>query len=750
MRLATVARALPALVLCATAPLQLGCGGGGSNAATQATTTSTTNSSSAGTSSTPPTPVLRVTTTSLPNALQGQPYSQTLQASGGAQPYRWSLPPGNYFPCPPGLTLSASGLLSGTPTNWGNQACFVQVTDSSSPAQTASLVLILFVEQPLSLSSLLSGPIPTVRHPYSAFLSPNGGFGPYTWALQSGSLPPGLTLPGSPTFSYGTISGVPTARGPYNFTVQVTDTGPPQQTATQTFSLTVFDYPEVATQSLPLGLINKPYSAALQAIGGTPPYSWSVGAGALPPGVTLDPLAGTISGTPTITWNQAVPFTITDSQVPPLQSTAYLQLVINPTLTFTQSTLPDAVPAQPYVGPLPFQGGLPPYIVSVTSGALPPGISIAGSGTGLVGFGGSPTSTGTWTFTLIVQDSESAPVTIQQAFSIRVNPQLVVANMQPPPGAVGVPYSFQFQATGGLPPLNWSSVALSFLGLSLDAGSGLISGTPTSSGGFNLTVFVVDSSMPPQSSVLFLPGFVIYDKLRSSTSSVPAIAPNVPVNMQLNAFGGTGNYSWQVVSGSLPQGLNLSSAGQLSGTATQTGSFPITLQLSDAGPPAQTATLATTISVNSSLGRNDSPATATPLSNGTYQASISPIADPPNGVANPDGDYYVLTANPGATVTIEIKAQRLSPPSPLDSVLEIVDSSNNRLSLCNDSVLLTFGYTNLCLNDDLSDGSSTDSLLRLQVLQSSSAPLTFYAHVLDWRGDARPDFVYTITVTGAN
>jgi len=672
-----------------------------------------------------------------------------LQASGGMPPYAWSTST-NYFPCPAGLSLSASGQLSGTPTNWGNQACFVQVTDSSSPPQTVKQVLTLFVISQLTLGISLPNP-PSVRNFYSAFLYANGGFGPFTWTIQSGSLPPGLALTNSPGYSDATISGVPAARGTYNFTVQVADTGPPQQTATQPVSLTVFDYPEVTTQSLPLGLINKPYSATLQAIGGTPPYSWSVYAPLLPPGVTLDSSSGILSGTPTQSWDKFIVFTVTDSSVPPYQATGYLHLIINPLLSFTSpSTLFDAVQTVPYTYALPFQGGLPPYLVSVTGGALPPGISIAGSGTSTVTFSGSPSTAGTSNFTLSVQDSESPPVTKQQAFSIRVNPKLVLAPAQTPPAIVGLAYSFQFQATGGVPPLQWSSSPLSFLGLTIDPASGLMSGTPTIPGACSFGVTVQDSSNPYQTSTGPV-SLQIYDRLRVATSVLPRIAPDSPVNMQLSGFGGTGNYVWSLSQGTLPTGLNLSAGGQISGQTSQTGSFPITLQLNDAGPPAQTATLATTLKISTALGRNDSPATATPLSNGTYQASISPFSDPPTGVPNPDTDYYLLTANPGATVTVEIKAQRLNPPSPLDSVLEIVDASNNRLSLCSNPPLYPNGpYTNPCLNDDLPGGGSTDSILTMQVPASNSGPLTFYAHVLDWRGDARPDFIYTITVTGAN
>jgi hypothetical protein len=242
-----------------------------------------------------------------------------------------------------------------------------------------------------------------------------------------------------------------------------------------------------------------------------------------------------------------------------------------------------------------------------------------------------------------------------------------------------------------------------------------------------------------------------YDALRITTSGLPPVAPNAPVNIRLAAFGGAGNYSWQLSSGAMPAGLTLSSGGVISGTPTQTGTFPLALQVIDAGPPVQNAKLAATLTIKTALGRNDSPATATPLSNGTYFASISPFSDPPGGVASPDSDYYALTANPGATVPVQITAQHLTPPSPLDSVLEFVDANGNRLSLCSNPPLYPYGpYTSPCLNDDIQQGVNTDSELTLQVPATNLGPLTFYAHVLDFRGDARPDFVYTITVTGAN
>jgi hypothetical protein len=78
---------------------------------------------------------LAVSTTSLPNGTQSTAYNQSLAATGGTTPYGWSLASGTL---PTGLTLSTSGQISGTPSVVGTNNFTVQVTDSSTPAQTAT------------------------------------------------------------------------------------------------------------------------------------------------------------------------------------------------------------------------------------------------------------------------------------------------------------------------------------------------------------------------------------------------------------------------------------------------------------------------------------------------------------------------------------------------------------------------------------------------------------------------------------
>lgn len=128
---------------------------------------------------------------------------------------------------------------------------------------------------------------------YTYQLTGTGGEQPYTWAITSGTLPTGLTLS-----SNGALTGIPLQNGVFPFTVQVTDAF--NDTASANLSLTVAIGPLVVlTTALPNGTQNVPYSATLLAAGGFPPYTWSLTAGALPDGLTLDPSSGTISGTPT-------------------------------------------------------------------------------------------------------------------------------------------------------------------------------------------------------------------------------------------------------------------------------------------------------------------------------------------------------------------------------------------------------------------------------------------------------------------
>ena len=181
----------------------------------------------------PPVPVLPLVIgpAALPAAVINTPYSATFTSVGGVGPFTWALASGTL---PPGLTISASGVISGTPTVLGTTTFKVQVTDSQTPTAAVDVASkSVTVNSPLAIttSSLTGG---SVNVPYTASLAASGGVPPYTWSITSGSLPTGLTLSSS-----GFISGTPTTQGTSTFTVQVSDSQATPATATATLSLAI-------------------------------------------------------------------------------------------------------------------------------------------------------------------------------------------------------------------------------------------------------------------------------------------------------------------------------------------------------------------------------------------------------------------------------------------------------------------------------------------------------------------------------
>ncbi len=335
-------------------------------------------------------------------------------------------------------------------------------------------------------------------------------------------------------------------------------------------------------------------------------------------------------------------------------------------------------------------------------------------------------------------------------------PPLTITTTTLPNGQTGVTYSQTLAATGGIAPLTWSiSVGPLPAGLNLAAATGVISGTPSATGTFNFTVQVLDASLPPQTATKALSINVVVGTVVITTSFLPAGTVNVFYSARPGVVGGTSPFTWILRAGALPTGMTLSSVtGEISGTTPSVpGTFSFMLRATDFAGVFAEKTLSINVTPASgagALGRNDTTANATPLSNGTYQASISPLVDPPaNITANPDNDIYRLTANGGAIATIEITAQRLTPKSsPLDSVIEIINAAGTRLTTCRTPANPAGPFNEPCMNDDIITFLSTDSRLEFQV--PAGPPLTFFVRVLDFRGDARPDFIYTITITGVN
>jgi len=272
-------------------------------------------------------PVTRISIapTTLPDGTVGVAYSQTLTATGGKAPYAWAVTLGFL---PAGLTLDpATGIISGTPTTVETANFTVTVTDSATTPRTASRAYTLVIQPTPALTiTTTTLPAATVGVAYSQTLAASGGTLPYAWSVSAGALPGGLALDPAP----GVISGTPTTAETANFTVMVTDSSVPAATDTQALSIVVSAPGSpltITTTTLPDAVFGTAYSQTLAASGGTPPYSWSISAGALPSGVALS-AAGVISGAPLVSGSFNFTVMATDSAVPANTATQPLALTV--------------------------------------------------------------------------------------------------------------------------------------------------------------------------------------------------------------------------------------------------------------------------------------------------------------------------------------------------------------------------------------------------------------------------------------
>ncbi len=256
---------------------------------------------------------LNITTASLSAAQQQAAYQATLTASGGSAPYLWSLSSGTL---PAGLSLtSATGEIAGSASKTGSFSFTVQVQDSSSPLKTATHGYTIGVSKPGSSLSITTSNIPsaTMGTAYTVAFAASGGSSPYTWSINSGSLPSGLSL-GSST---GVLGGTPAQQGTSNFTIEVTDSA--QQTAQAAFSIAVSKSGSsgstlsITTSSIPGGSVGTAYGTTFIVSGGSSPYTWSVISGSLPSGLSLGSSTGVLAGTPTQQGTSNFAVAVTDS-----------------------------------------------------------------------------------------------------------------------------------------------------------------------------------------------------------------------------------------------------------------------------------------------------------------------------------------------------------------------------------------------------------------------------------------------------
>jgi hypothetical protein len=305
-------------------------------------------------------------------------------------------------------------------------------------------------------------------------------------------------------------------------------------------------------------------------------------------------------------------------------------------------------------------GGSGSYTWAVSVGSLPNPL-LLNPATGLIG--GQPGTATTANFTIQVTDTNQVVVT--KAFALTINPALLITTTSPLPAATPtVAYSQTFAASGGAGGYSWSATGLPAW-LAMSTAGALTGMPPLTAVDSTFTVTVTDSLNVATSGSFTVPVTLAI----TTTSPLPTGQVGVNYSQNLTATGGTGQYTWSVTTGTLPNPLALNpTTGLISGQPSAATTANFTIQVQDSNQV--TASVPFTLTINpaasiQTLSPNSSNAglslqvsitgSYTHFAQGTTVASFGPGIAVGGGTAGQPGPVTVISAT-SATAQIAISA----------------------------------------------------------------------------------------------
>jgi hypothetical protein len=397
-----------------------------------------------------------------------------------------------------------------------------------------------------------------------------------TWA-KIGTWPNWLIL----NTSTGTLTGTaPAAPGPIAVKVTFKDTALPTLITAPTdvtFNVQPLAPLSITTATLGTGRVGVPFSATTLALNvSNPPGTWSQTG--LPAGLVLNAATGVITGTPTAaavtypsTTNPSFTFTPTTGSAA-IQAIPITILAARPVIS--TATLPQGTVGNLYTATLATTGNKV-GTWTLTGDTLPTGLSF---NTATGAFTGTPAAGQNGAYAINAQFHETATTenSLAKSFTLTIGqataPSITTNSL--PDATVGTAYSASINVVGS-PTGSWTAVTLGN-GLSFNASTGAITGTPTTAGTITKTYTFTQTStgLTASKSLLITINAI---PVAITTTSLPDGALDSPYSQQLTATGGSG--TWSKTSGSLPAGLTLTSGGLISGkpgpTADGSASFNI-------------------------------------------------------------------------------------------------------------------------------------------------------------------------------